>query len=147
MATLTEGVAAMQKVAVELTPSAGRAVTEATAELRALVTVNQGRAGASNGRLRGVGMRGARIGVRSAVKGTYGAVWATGPAHLLDHPTKAHSIAPRRKRALNTPSGPRASVQHPGTRGTFYFEQAVAEFEPRAVAIFAKYTEEALVAE
>lgn len=86
-------------------------------------------------RLSGVGRSGARLNIRYDLKGhglnTTALVRATGPFHLLERPTKAHTIAPRRgrrgggKRAVVTPYGPRASVQHPGTSGKHPFEKGV----------------------
>lgn len=83
--------------------------------------------------LRGVGRKGARVGVRYDVKGVgnpTALVRWFGPAHLVNNPTKAHTIAPRgrtRRRgnamALNTPDGPRAKANHPGTRGKRFFQK------------------------
>lgn len=77
-----------------------------------------------SGRLRNVGRSGAKLGVRYDVRGTSNAsalVRATGPWQLVEKPIKPHEIRPRgrgskRKRALATPWGPRASVDHPGVR-------------------------------
>lgn len=68
----------------------------------------------------GVGTRGARVGARYWLSGDTVVVQATGPAHLLERPSKAHQITVRRRRgtarALATPYGPRYRVQHPGVR-------------------------------
>lgn len=76
-------------------------------------------------RMSGVGTKGARVGVRYDMKGTENPtalVRATGPLHLVERPVKPHVIAPKkrgrgkRKKAVTTPYGPRASVQHPGVQ-------------------------------
>lgn len=85
-------------------------------------------------RLRGVGRSGARVGVRYDVRGVKNPtaiVRATGPFHLIESDTKAHEIAPRSrrrgggKRAVFTPYGPKARVQHPGTKGRHPFARGV----------------------
>lgn len=71
-------------------------------------------------RLRGVGKKGAKIGVRFDVKGTQNPtalVRATGPFHLLERDTRAHDITPRKKKAINIGGNIRASAHHPGTKG------------------------------
>lgn len=137
MSTFAQAASALRKAAVDIEQSAGRSVADATRELSALILVGQARAGASSGRLRGVGRSGARIGVKGTVSAGAGLVRATGPAHLLDHPTKPHSIVAKRGKAILTPAGPRRSAQHPGTSGKFYFEEAVDVFQPGLLAIFA----------
>lgn len=80
---------------------------------------------APGGRMRNVGRNGAKLGIRYRVEGTdeHMAVrfTATGPWPLIEGPTKAHTIRPRRRRgrraAVSTPYGPRASVHVRGTRG------------------------------
>lgn len=146
MSTFTEAAAALRQASVGIETAHKTAVAEATRQLTDLVLVGQGRAGAASGRLRGVGQRGAQIGVVGTVANGEGLVRATGPAHLLDHPTAAHLIAPKRAAALRTPEGPRRSVQHPGTHGKLYFEEAVAQFEPRVADIFATTVDAAIEA-
>lgn len=65
----------------------------------------------------------------------------TGPAHLLNNPIGAHTIAPRQRqrtaggnkrrgaRVLKFPSGEFAdgAVVHPGTRGKGFFQRAVPQ--------------------
>lgn len=88
--------------------------------------------------LRGVGRRGARIGVRYDVKGGQQAaalVRMTGPAHLIERSTRPHTIEPRRRRrggqALRLADGSfAASVQHPGTRGKHPWEKGVERSLP-----------------
>lgn len=107
------------------------------------------RAGVSGGKLRNVGVRGSRVGVRyDNVVGTDNpsvTVRATGRGfHLLERDTRSHVITPRvrgrralanaarrgerstNRRALAIPGvGPRARVQHPGTKGKHPFERGV----------------------
>jgi hypothetical protein len=87
--------------------------------------------------------RGARLGARFDIKGVQAPtaiLYYTGPAHLLNNPTKAHEIAPRssqrtaggrRRRgtakALTAGSGVYAKVQHPGTAGKKFFERSVPQ--------------------
>lgn len=94
-------------------------------------------------RLRGVGNRGARVGVRYDVKGSgvnaVALLRATGPLHLLDNPTKPHRIEPRRrrrggKRAVLVNGQPVAYVEHPGTRGKRTFARGVEAAKPRMTA-------------
>ncbi len=84
-------------------------------------------------RLRGVGAKGAKIGVRYDVAGpTAVVVRMTGPAHLIERDTAAHEIGPKRRRALHLVGGDfRASVaHHPGTKGKHPFEHGVALARP-----------------
>lgn len=78
-----------------------------------------------DGRLSGVGRRGARVGARyqllSKAQTPTAVVRATGPAHLLEHPTRPHDITPRRRRrgqgskALRFRDGTfRPAAHHPG---------------------------------
>lgn len=64
-------------------------------------------------------------------------VFYKGPAHLVNNPTKAHRIEPRRPRgsrsrrrgrqALTIGGNVRASANHPGTAGKGFFQRAHAE--------------------
>lgn len=86
--------------------------------------------------LRGVGRRGAKIGVRYTLYGESKAIvrWV-GPAHLANNPTKPHEIRPKGKRrrngkrALVINGTPVARAQHPGTRGKHFYEAS----KPRVV--------------
>jgi hypothetical protein len=83
-------------------------------------------------RMRGVGGRGANIGVRFDVKGfenVVGIIKYTGPVHLANNATRPHEITPkskRGKRALSPAGNPwfAASAQHPGTRGKKFAEKS-----------------------
>jgi hypothetical protein len=94
-------------------------------------------------RLSGVGLRGARVGARYDVRGVenpVALVRATGPYHLLERDTRAHGIAPRKRRrtrALRFRDGTfAASVQHPGTRGRHTFEKSVDAKRDEAARAF-----------
>lgn len=113
--------AQMRKAALEVGRARRTAVERSAfaakdAQLAEIDRVTTGR------RLRGVGRSGARVGARYDVKGQQNPtaiVRATGPLHLLENPIKPHEIAPKKRRgkgkkAVVTPAGPRAKVQHPG---------------------------------
>lgn len=72
-----------------------------------------------------------------------------GPVHLVNNPTKAHEITPRgrrrgAKRALATPHGVFARVQHPGTRGKRFFESGRPKVRKAASEVFERTTRVAL---
>lgn len=93
-------------------------------------------AGVQNGKLRGVGKRGAKIGVRYDTIGDKALVRATGPFHLLERDTKAHTIpktrgARARKRVVVIPGvGVRAYANHPGSKGKHPWEKGVVAAIP-----------------
>lgn len=90
--------------------------------------------------LRGVGKRGARIGVKTTVTGgagtALGEATATGPMQLVERDTRAHRIpkvrgARARKRIIVIPGyGPKAYANHPGTKGKHPWEKGVAHAVP-----------------
>lgn len=95
-------------------------------------------AGVKDGRLRGVGRNGAKVGVSYTVTGTTARVRATGPFPLIESDTKAHRI-PRergkraRKRYAVIPGvGVRAFADHPGTKGKHPWKKGVAAAQPAA---------------
>lgn len=107
-------------------------------------------------RMRGVGKKGARIGVRydldSDGKAT---VRAVGPLHLLERDTKAHKIAPksrgrganrkRRDGAIQLADGSiREEVDHPGTKGKHLFEKGVEAARPKALDAMRNATTDAV---
>src|SRR5262245_32516577 len=106
----------------------GKAALHVTSSVRDATRADSG----GDMRLSGVGLRGARVGARYDVKGTQNPVAlirATGPMHFLERGAGPHQIRPRRrrgKRALSTPYGPRASVQHPGSPGKQTWSRGVA---------------------
>lgn len=68
---------------------------------------------------------GGKVGVRFDLKGDNALVRMTGPGHLVNNPTKAHPIQPKRRQALLIPTAdrPRASAQHPGTSGRKFWQK------------------------
>ena len=73
----------------------------------------------------------------------------TGPAHLMNNPTRPHRIEPRRPRgratrrrrgasALVINGSVRAWANHPGTRGKRFFEKARAAAHQTAPRVFAR---------
>lgn len=97
---------------------------------------------APSGRLSGVGRRGARLSVGfdapRSTSNPVALVRARGPWQLIENRTRAHTIVAKRRRraqtrraAVLTPAGPRASVNHPGTRGKHPWERGVRVAEPR----------------
>lgn len=72
--------------------------------------------------LKGVGQKGAALGVRYTVQGSIhptALIGALGPWHLVENKSKPHEITPRgkgKKKALATPFGVFARVQHPGVQ-------------------------------
>lgn len=98
----------------------------------------------SNGRRR-------PIGTRYDLKGHTVVIRYTGPAHLLNDPTKAHVELPRRRpgargrrkgaRALRFPDGGfAASAPHPGTKGMHFFQKAKVVAEHELPKLFARKT-------
>jgi hypothetical protein len=87
-------------------------------------------------RLRGVGKRGAKIGVRYDITKTARTPSATvrmvGPAHLLERDTRAHPIAPKGTKVLHLANGQFVArvEDHPGTRGKHPFEHGVDKSAP-----------------
>jgi hypothetical protein len=101
------------------------------------------RVGVRGGRLRGVGKKGARIGVRYDVKGTKNPtalVRATGPFHLIERGTKPHTITPKKKGgAINIAgTGPRRFAKHPGTRGKHPWAKGVNRVLPLVPKVMAR---------
>lgn len=82
-------------------------------------------------RLRGVGKKGAKIGVRYDIKGTgnpTALVRATGPFHLIERDTRPHDVSPKGKRkAINIPGiGPKAyATRAGGSKGRHPWEKGV----------------------
>lgn len=96
-------------------------------------------------RLRGVGKKGARIGVRYDVKSDEAVVVkALGPLHLLERDTRAHTIEPKKRRAKSgraavklSDGSFRSSVQHPGTKGQHPFEKGIDASRDKALRAMA----------
>jgi hypothetical protein len=100
-------------------PEATKRAAQAAKD-RMLVEV---RRAAPNLVLRGVGKKGAKLGVRYTVLNTTAIVRATGPLHLVERDTKPHVIGPKsrkgkRRGAVRLPDGQfRGVIHHPGTKG------------------------------
>lgn len=104
-------------------------------------------------RLSGVGKRGARIGAKYDIKGSINPtaiVRATGPAQLVEHDVRAHSIAPRRRRgkargALRFKDGSYAArASHPGTKAKRPYEKGYLAKRDEAGQQFDKAVQQAI---
>lgn len=138
----------LQKIEREIKGASRAAVDAAAFEMKKAVDAEIVRVAPSR-RLRGVGRRGARIGVRYDLKGTKNptaVVRAFGPLHLIERKTGGHMIAPRRRgRGLVLKDGQvRRAVHHPGTRGRFPFKKGVERGQPHALKKLIKAHEDAL---
>jgi hypothetical protein len=93
------------------------------------------------------------VGVRYDLKGDgptmQAVVGYTGPAHLVNNPTRPHRIEPRRPRgratrrrrgstALVINGAVRAYANHPGTRGKGFFQKAAAVAARTAPRVYAQ---------
>lgn len=91
-------------------------------------------ADAPGGRLRNVGRKGAKLGVKYTMHGATGhasaIVEATGAWPILNNPTKPHEIRSKKGKTLRLGDGLfRASAQHPGTKGKRTWQKA----QPKAM--------------
>jgi len=122
---------------------AGRAGVEA-ASLAVKTAVVAQLGGVS--RLSGVGKRGAKIGVRYDIRGTRNPtslVRATGPFHLIERDTAAHTIPKRRGKSNLLRIGDRVvtgPIQHPGTRGKHPWMLGVRGARPITREVFRRAT-------
>jgi hypothetical protein len=136
-----EAAAKMQRLGMSLVNVQLDQVNEASRIVKASVMAR------APSRLRGVGKRGARLGVRYR-SGMYGGeaksiVFVTGPWQLIEWDTKAHRI-PRarksrraRKRYAVIPGvGVRAYAEHPGTRGKHPWRTGVTAAIPAVQRVF-----------
>jgi hypothetical protein len=102
------------------------------------VQTQLGAAGVNNGKLRGVGKKGAKVGVRYDLVGKHALVRATGPFHLIERDTKAHRTPKVRggrakKRLVVIPGvGVRAFANVKGTKGKHPWAKGVAAAGPAA---------------
>lgn len=87
------------------------------------------------------------VGVRFDIRDNAVTVAYTGPAHLVNNPTKPHEIRGRRARgsrrrrgatALAINGDVRASAQHPGTRGKHFYEKARAVADRELPQVYAR---------
>jgi hypothetical protein len=95
--------------------------------------------GTSTLRLRNVGVKGARVGIRYTTKTkgyamAEGELFATGPVHILDRPTMPHHIIAGTRDGFSalmpTPYGFFAAVTHPGTKGKRTFDKGFKKAQP-----------------
>lgn len=125
------------KMGVELQNLEHRTVQIAALAVKTSVLTQMQAAGVNNGKLRGVGKKGAKVGVRYDFGGRSTAlVRATGPFQLIERDTKAHRIpkergARARKRVVVIPGvGVRAWADHPGTKGKHPWAKGVVAAIP-----------------
>jgi hypothetical protein len=119
-----------------------RALRQSTFGMAASVRAST-TAAAPGGRLN-VGRAGAKIGIRARVTAdsSRGYVNATGPYHLIERDTSAHSEPRtsrrrRRTKVLHIPGiGFRRTVRHPGTHGKHPFKTGVEAFASEVPHIF-----------
>ena len=95
--------------------------------------------GTSTFRLRNVGVRGARVGIRYTTKTVgyamaEGTLSATGPVHILDRPTMPHFIIAGTRdgvsQVMPTPYGFFRVVEHTGTKGKRTFDKGFKKAQP-----------------
>ena len=136
---------------------------QAALAIKASVLTAMSEAGVKNGRLRGVGKKGAKIGVRYDIQGRKNSalIRATGPFQLIERDTKAHRVPKLYKNqfsATNSPLlsipkvsrsakrgkiaipgvGVRAWANHPGTKGKHPWDKGVVAgiaVQERAAAV------------
>lgn len=122
--------AKMERAARRMAFAERQGVTEACKAAK-VTMLSSARTAGINGRLSGVGAKGARVGVRYDVKGVdnpVGIVQWYGPIHLAAFGTKAHDIKPKKKKALSPSGNPwaAASAHVRGTSGKHFAEPAFA---------------------
>lgn len=135
--TISQFLAKTTKMAGELQSLEHGTVQIAALAVKTSVLAQMQVAGVTNGKLRGVGKKGAKIGVRYDFTGRDTAlVRATGPFHLLERDTKAHRIpkvrgSRARKGVVVIPGvGVRAFAQSRGTKGKHPWEKGVVAAIP-----------------
>ena len=145
--SLATFVAKTSKMEGELRHLERNMVLVAAQTVKTSVQTQMAAAGVQNGKLRGVGKKGAKIGVRYEFLGNKALVRATGPFHLIERPTKAHRIDQKqsvsglplvdasgqdvRRRYVVIPGvGVRAWANHPGTQGKHPWAKGVAAAVP-----------------
>jgi len=124
------------KMAGELHTLEHRTVEIAALAVKTSVLAQMQAAGVDNGKLRGVGKKGGRVGVRYDLAGKTALVRATGPFHLLERDNKDHRIpkvrgSRARKRVVVIPGvGVRAFANVKGSKGKHPWEKGVAAAVP-----------------
>jgi hypothetical protein len=131
-----------QKVGVQ------KAALHMTTSIRTEITMATG-----DGRLSGVGRRGAKVGAGFDVKGSVdptALIKPKGPLWLVENDTGAHRI-PRsrsrraRRRYVVIDGHPYASARHPGTRGKHPFRKGVGKTRDDTPRIFQHEVRKAVV--
>jgi hypothetical protein len=143
------------KMATELTRSKRSAINAGSLALKRSIETRL----PQSRRLRGVGKRGARVGVRYDIRDAgqraTSVVRATGPLHLLERDTKPHVIEPKSKgRAANrrqragavrlVDGSFRRRVPHPGTTGQKPFAKGITDGKPKALRAMRNSTVDAV---
>jgi hypothetical protein len=134
--TVAQFVAKTGRMGGELTRLEHRTVEVAAQVVKRSVQVQMVGAGVKANRLRGVGKKGARIGVRYDIDQKKALVRATGPFHLIENDTKAHRIPKQRgarartRYAVIPGVGVRAYANHPGTKGKHPWAKGVEAAMP-----------------
>ncbi len=127
---------AQAAVAFANAPNVIRAEIKKSVQVAGLLLAQSARsAQPASGMLRNVGQFGAPVGAKSDVRGNArptALIKATGPLHLLDFPTRAHTITARRRKMLKLPGGFARSVRVPGTKGKRTFAKGIAKGLPAA---------------
>lgn len=102
-------------------------------------------------KMHGVGRRGASWGAGFKLVGQQtptSVLSYRGPVHLVNGPTKAHTIAPKKQKVRAVPRGDgsfAASVNHPGTSGKHFAEGAKRQVEAQTPKILAAAMRRALI--
>lgn len=136
--SLAQFVAKTQRMAGELGRLENSTVRVAALAVKTSVLAELQVAGVKDGKLRGVGKKGARIGVNFQAVGNTALVRATGPFQLIESDTKQHRIpkqrgARARQRYAVIPGvGVRAFANHPGTHGKHPWDKGVVAAAPAA---------------
>jgi hypothetical protein len=134
--SITTFIAKTARMENELRNLERNSVRVAAAAVKTSVLAELAAAGAATGRLRGVGRKGARVGVTYTIAEKTALVRATGPFQLIERDTRAHRIPKERgsrarKRVVVIPGvGVRAFAEHPGTKGKHPWEKGVLAAVP-----------------
>lgn len=121
------------------------AVKKAAQSLRADVEQSRNKAVGGDGRMSGVGKKGAKLGVQlKAVGPVDQRLKASGPWPLIENNTPAHAIKPKKRKAIVIGGGiVRANAKHPGTKGKQPWRKGIDAGRPEAVKILRKQTTDA----
>lgn len=117
----------MVRLGVEVTKAERTSVGQAALKAKTIHVGFLRQATGGDLRMSGVGRNGTRVNARyDTTRAGNAVVYARGPVHLLERPSKPHEIIVRSKqrrrrsysgaKALGVPGRPVAKVQHPGVR-------------------------------